>query len=349
MRRPTTALRIPTYILSMLTLTACGPSQEEIQEMIAASNAQLRQELIEANVVDSEEEKRMAAEVEAAKPNWCKSMEFLGTLNEVMQDYEPIFEEDIDSTDLLACTTSYEFSMDPELKRGARSLFKQQRSAERERANEEQAFERGKWKQYQLDYAWKERIDEHPTVYACKLLGKWVLPGSAQYSKFNTRAKCNDSVYNDIKWAMYSQEKESTSYYTGRPISENGAMSPPVLMTKIQQNSITVPDRFHCLVSDVEKGSKDEAYIYCRGNRPAGSYIRVTGEIGTIHKGDAVSVPLKGTAQPQGGVLSKVDRRLRTGIAKVWMISADAGSIQRDDPATCPSRDEILEGAANNR
>ena len=77
MRRPTTALRIPTYILSMLTLTACGPSQEEIQTMIAASNAQLRQELIEANVVDSEEEKRMAAEVEAAKPNWWKSMEFL--------------------------------------------------------------------------------------------------------------------------------------------------------------------------------------------------------------------------------------------------------------------------------
>ena len=335
--------------MALLFLVGCGPSQEEIQGMIAASNAQLRQELIEADVVDSEDEKRRAAQVEAAKPNWWKSMEFLGTLNELMANYEPILEEDIDSADLLACTTSYEFAVDPELKRGARSLFKQQKAAERARANKEQSFERDKWKQYQLDYAWKDRVEAHPTLYACKLLGRWVLPGSAQYSKFNTKAKCNDSVYNDIKWAKYTEEKESTSFYTGRPISEEGAMSPPVLMTYIQESGVTVPDHFHCLVADVEKGAKEEAYIYCRGNRPEGSYIRVSGELGLIHKGDSISVPIKNTPRALFGVLSKVDRKIGSTTQKVWMIDADASAIQRDDPATCPTREEILEGAASNR
>ena len=338
-----------TRAMALFLLVGCGPSQEEIQDMIEASNAELRRELIEANVVDSEEEKRRAAETEAAKPEWWKSMEFLGTLDELMVNYEPILEEDTDSADLLACTTSYEFAIDPELKRGAKSLLKQQRASDKARDAKQRSFEQAKWKQFQLDYAWKTRVVKHPTLYACKFMGKWILPGSAKYSSFNTKSKCDDGLYNDIKWAKYSQESESTSFFTGRPVSEAGAMAPPTLMTYVQESSVTVPDRFHCLVADVERGANAQTYIYCRGNRPNGSYIRVSGEMDLIHRGDSVSAPLKNSAHEAGGVLSKVDRKIGSSTQKVWMIEALAHSLRIDEPASCPTRDEILEGAANNR
>jgi hypothetical protein len=348
MKPSITEMEIPACIMTALLMVGCGPSQEEIQAMIEASNTGLRQELIAANVVDSEEEKRRAAAAEAAKPNWWKSMEFLGSLNELMVNYEPMLTENTDSADLLACTTSYEFAVDPELKRRAKNLLKQQKASDKARSAKERTFEQAKWKQYQLDYAWNERVIAHPTLYACKFMGQWILPGSARYSSFNTKSKCDDGLYNDIKWAKYSQEREATSFYTGRPVSEQGAMSPPVLMTYIQENGITVPDRFHCLVADVERGTNDQAYIYCRGNRPSGTYIRVSGEMGLIHRGDSVSVPLKNSSHEAGGVLSKVDRKIGSNNQKVWMLDAIAHSVAQDEPSSCPTRDEILEGAANN-
>jgi len=349
MKPSTTVIGVATHSFAMLLLMGCGPSQEDIQTMIEASNDELRQELIAANVVDSEEEKQRAAQTEAAKPDWWKSMEFLGTLDGLMANYEPMLTADVDNADLLSCTTTYEFDIDPELKRRAKSLLKQQKASDKARYAKERAFEQAKWTQYQLDYAWKTRVVEHPTVYACKFMGRWILPGSAKYASFNTKYKCDDGLYNDIKWAKYSDERESTSLYTGRPISEAGAMSPPVLMTYVQENALTVPDRFHCLVSDVERGAANQAYIYCRGNRPSGSFIRVSGELGLIHRGDSVSVPLKNSAHEAGGVLSKVDRTMGTSSQKVWMIDAGSQTLVQEEPASCPTRDEILEGVANSR
>ena len=76
-----------------MLLFACGPSQEEIDALLAEQEKRLthsfRQTLVNQGVMPTQAERDAAAERERNKADWERSMDFLADLDELMSDYVP--------------------------------------------------------------------------------------------------------------------------------------------------------------------------------------------------------------------------------------------------------------------
>ena len=314
------------------TLLSCGNNDE--MEALQSEMVTLKQRLVEQNVIKSDEEQAKLDEMEASKPEWARAMDFLASLDKVMADYQPVLPDEVDNTDLLRCTTEHEFSLDPDLKKGARGLQQQKRASTKERSKKARDFNRGKWVQYRLDYGWEAREISRPARHACYSGGRWKdYLSRSTCSKWNRRRFLGQSW----SWREKSPERPPIGVYS----REVAPYKPPELMRRVQGAGIEVPERFKCKVEEAKPKGK-EVRIYCKGDVAKGAYIRVPGAMNKVHKGDVISVPLKGSRREPDGVLQKKDGRVDGRTRKVWVLDADASTLQVDEPATCPSRDDIL-------
>jgi hypothetical protein len=339
-------------------LMACGPDAAEIQQMIQEGNRmvkdEIRTELVEADVIESEEERRKVAEAEAALPPWIRSMNFLAQLDGLMDGYSPILSEEVDSTDLLRCTTDFELSEDAELRQGANKLFQEKKAAEKEREIQQAAFEREKWRQYRIDLQWNERmyVKDIYACLSCDYMGgrEWLVVASS-YGEYINRSTClswgrdngpggcnggDDQYY----WKLYRSEVTDDFLYS---MTESPRV--PELMARIESTKVPIPNEFHCLVENAEK-AKDSVYIDCKGENPEGTYIVAKGEMRMVHRGDLISVPLAEVKREPSGVLYKKRRKVGGSSTMVWAVSADAARVALVTPATCPTKEEILAGAS---
>jgi hypothetical protein len=318
-------------VFFLFSLIGCG-NGEEIEKLRAEMEA-LKKELVDENVIKSEKEKADLEAAEASKPEWARSKDFLASLDKLMENYQPVLPDEVDNTDLLRCTTDYELSQDPDLKKGARGLIAQKKKSTKDRSKKAREFNRGKWIQYRIDYGWESREIKRPARHDCYANGRWQDVSRSLCSRWNRRRFLGYRW----SWKVKTAERPPIGFYS----REEAPYRPPELMTRIRDAQITVPDRFYCKVENaIKKGSG--VRVHCQGEVAKGAYISVAGFMAKVHKGDVISVPLKGTQREPDGLLRKKDGRVDGRTRKVWVIDADASAVQVDEPATCPSREAIL-------
>ncbi len=353
-------------VLPFLCLAGCGPSAEEIAQTI---DERVEARLVEERLIKSEDERQAEAAVEAAKPEWERSMDFLADLDELMAGYSPTLPDEVDNTDVLRCTTDYELGVDNELKTGARSLVKQAEASARARDKQRKDFEKNKWVQYRVDYSWESRNGTSP-VAGCRFeayqpycwrgcVGPNTCDGSHE-CHYKGMKGCREQ-YDNGKGNFADQYVVKTRYYAEADApsyrySENGmnrysrTTTPerPELMKRIDSEQLAIPERFHCKVVNARK-EKDQMMIQCKGDDPVLTHLQITGDLTQmVHRGDQVSVPI-GTgkaSQAVDGTITKDEIRIGRVDYRVWLIHANGDALVFDELGECPTREAILEAAS---
>jgi hypothetical protein len=296
----------------------CGPSEEEIQQVVDARVAPLETELQERGHIETKAEAARRAAEEAAKVDWQRSADFLAQLDRLMADYEPNLPPVSDDTNILACITNAGFAADPGLKAAQAALYADLRASERNRAEVREAFERRRWLQYRIDYDWQNRVASSftPPEEVCDRWGDcWTRPGRHVDAS-------GGGDYDFAGQALYSR--------TTTP-------EMPELMKRIAAEGVEVPERFYCKVESSDLGNKADGYplfVGCASSRVT-AYLRIVGAMSPPHAGDILSVPLRDKVISPA-VLSKGN-----GDPRPWVLRALADETKLETPAECPSDETI--------
>lgn len=266
----------------------CGPTEAELRE------AQRQAEIAAAE------------KLEAAKPAWEKSMDFLVALDRLMADYATVHH----AMAVAGSSTPNQI-----------------------------------WIQYRIDYTWERRVStvEEPArcVFArpCPAcadrnarVGSQVWFGVGDNGDMSNaypapyRSCVGDRFY---RWApaKITDEYGNVEYdKKGQALySRTMPPRPPEMMLRMEAAGMRVPERFACRVEATNVGAKGagkQLILGCRGSTPA--YVEVAGEGLTISPGDEVSVPLRDAAHDPSGVLAKV------GDGRSWRIAASSETVRVD-------------------
>lgn len=302
-------------------LTACRPSDDEIQKMVDARVGALQQRLEEEKVIKTDAELEKQKAEEAAKSEWERSNDFLAELDRLMSDYKPQLPEVRDDTDVLACVTEAGLAQNENLKAASSALYADVRKGQKAREEAERAFERRRWLQYRFDMDWAKRIatKEIPPQEVCRE-DYW-----GDYNCWVTPAKHLDAFGNDD----YDRQGQHLYSRTETP-------DKPELMKRVEAAGLAIPERFWCKVEQASVGQESDGWpllVACKGN--VTSFITVRGDAPSVNIGDIVSVPLKDTAFDPMGVLAKV------GDGRTWQITATSDTLKLETPAECPSDETI--------
>jgi hypothetical protein len=286
-----------------------------------------------------------APHAETADPA-IASLEFLSSLEKLMDGYQPQLPALDDATDVLRCLTSDALASKPELAAARGTLEKRRAESERVRASAYAEFAKLAPVQFRIDYGWKTRRVERPPVYGCWYSGSMAAPAGWHPG---TKSQCDSwSNYGDNcqqqdcavgqpihgDWKIKVPGKPAVALYTQR----EDQYQPPELMKRIESAGITVPPRFSCRVADVE-GMKDLRQVACvGGSRPV--MLRISGKMAEVNVGDTVSVPLANAQRDPDGVLSM------STDGRTWIVDGDGAQLTVDKAAQCPSTDEILHATA---
>jgi hypothetical protein len=361
---PTLVHRTPAGVLLLsLALTACGPSEEDIQKLVDARVGALQQRLEAEKVIKTDAELEKQKAEDAAKTEWEKSLDVLAALDKLMEDYKPTLPDATDNTDLLRCTTDDDLASNAALAGAAKGLAQQKAASEQARRAATAAFEKGKWLQFRVDNGWITRIATTTRDAGCMLNdGRGaVVMGEATNDLWDkvpganivaAALECRQSdMYQAgmVRWqAPASLDAWGNEAYdaVGQSLySRTTEPAAPELMKRIEASKFDVPARFSCRVDQVTRATGGARTVNCSGSGDsAGAYIKLSASdtAPAYHIGDVVSVPLKDTKRDPSGVLFKEvwDR------TDHWVVSADPASVTIDVPATCPTIDEIVAATA---
>lgn len=362
------------FLLAIFSL-GCGPTAEEIEATI---DARVEARLLEEKLIKSEEEKQAEMAVEEAKPAWEKSMDFLAELDALMAGYQPTLPDEVDNTDVLRCTTDYELDVDKELKLGARALVKQAQASAKAREKRLRDFEKSKWVQYRIDYGWESRNGVNPIkdcffsiLEPCwrgcagpKTCDGWrECPYDGMQGCYQQYDNGNGSYADQyVPKVRYYAEEGAPSYRYGEEgtnrYSRTTTPDKPELMKRIEAADLAIPNRFTCKVENARL-EKDHVMVQCKGNQPALTHLRLSGEPPRmIRRGDLVSVPIgtesvdpismkavQGASDSVEGTVTKDEVRIDRRDHRVWLIHADGAALSFDELGECPAREDILEAA----
>jgi hypothetical protein len=360
-------------ILPALLLMACGPSQDEVNALLAEQEKQLtqsfRQTLVKQGLMPSRAEREAENRRERDKEEWQRSMDFLAKLDSLMSSYSPDLPS-LEDDGMLRCTTDYEFGLDRELTSTKGLQSKAAKELERKTLKTERLLDE-KWNQYRIDALWAERR-QIVEIYGCWDGRQWAMGVDSEdaccclWSETDGFTECSQCRRGRYAWAHKEMGPGKNFLYSGT--TEAGK---PELMRRIKENGVALPKRFHCKVEQIEQG-KETVTVYCEGDEPKGTRVLVSGSsdvdsegfqeqlihgvddisrqrLKALHRGDIISVPIEDVRRDPGGVLTKEEHEVDGTAQMVWVLNENVRSVDVEEKATCPTRDEILLAESEER
>ncbi len=332
-------IRLIGICAALFTLScASGLTEEDLNARLAEQEVKFNELLVKKGLIASDTTATSSEDRADSSSNtsqfsdgskYKSSMYFLSSLDRLMRDYQVFVAPDEELTNMMRCVTDWERSRAPELKRTERALAKKQGQSEEMHRQREAERRRRAWKQYRLDYMWETREDLGPPVFACSCGGQW------NYSKsVNSKGRC--TARRNCDWRLRGRGRSQGKVYSARP----------ELMTRIETAELTVPERFHCQVSNARYVFDDylgQSFVGISCSSPDTMHVqlRIYGDQRMVNIGDILSVPLRDAHRDPMGVLYKEEYKG----TPYWVVTADATKVNVDQAATCPSRTEILEAA----